>query len=211
MSLEGARYARSLSYFYFNPTFKGKLYGPRLKAVTASYEAEAAIRNPYEEAHAIDPLDRMLSADSQVRLPDHSVMILDRMSMAHGLEARSPFMDHKIAEYAAQLPTCLKVRGRGLRYIQRRLAERYLPGEVLMRPKQGFSSALPYMLKAEYAFLFSHFLRNAHLAEAGLLLQNGIDQLLDEHLGGRCDHGNRLWLLLNVGFACTSKRSRLDK
>ena len=92
----------------------------------------------------------MLYADSKVRLPDHPVMISDRMSMAHGLEARSPFMDHKLAEYAAHLPWTLKVRGRNLRYIQRKLAARYLPPEILSRSKQGFSSALPYILKDEY-------------------------------------------------------------
>ena len=84
----------------------------------------------------------MLYADSKVRLPDHPVMISDRMSMAHGLEVRSPFMDHKLAEYAAGLPWTLKVRGRQLRYLQRKLAARYLPGEILTRSKQGFSSAL---------------------------------------------------------------------
>jgi len=62
-----------------------------------------------------------------IRLPDHPVMILDRTSMAHGLEARSPFMDHKLAEFVARIPATLKVRGRTRRYIQARLAERYLP------------------------------------------------------------------------------------
>jgi asparagine synthase (glutamine-hydrolysing) len=194
----GARYARSLSYFYFNPSLKEKLYGARLRTAVVSFEAEAAIRTPYEMAHAIDSIDRMLSADSQVRLPDHSVMILDRMSMAHGLEARSPFMDHKIAEYAARLPVCLKVRGRGLRYIQRKLAERYLPLEVLARPKQGFSSALPYMLKGEFNFLFDLYLRDACLARDGILNQAAISQTLSEHVKGLRDHGNRLWLLLNA-------------
>ena len=96
----------------------------------AAADAENALKAPFD-ALAGDLVDRMLYADSKVRLPDHPVMISDRMSMAHGLEARSPFMDHKLAEYAAHLPWTLKVRGRHLRYIQRKLAARYLPPEIL--------------------------------------------------------------------------------
>jgi asparagine synthase (glutamine-hydrolysing) len=140
----------------------------------------------------------MLNADSQIRLPDHSVMILDRTSMAHGLEARSPFMDHKVAEFCAALPTEMKVRWRTLRYVQQRLAERYLPPEVLARRKQGFSSALPYLLKDEYRQLFRCFLDRSELARDGFLEQAGIDRLLGQQAAGRADNGNRLWLLLNA-------------
>jgi asparagine synthase (glutamine-hydrolysing) len=132
-----------------------------------------------------------------VRLPDHPVMISDRMSMAHGLEVRSPFMDHKLAEYAARLPWGLKVRGRQLRYIQRKLAARYLPPEILSRSKQGFSSALPYILKNEYRALYATYLENSELVSAGVLDGAPIRKLLKEHLDGHIDHGNRLWLLIN--------------
>ncbi len=193
----GERYARSLGYFYFDPSLRHRLYGPVMQQVVESFDAEASIRDPFELARASDVVDRMLYADSQVRLPDHSVMILDRMTMAHGLEARSPFMDHELAEFAARLPARLKVRGRSLRYIQMQLAKRYLPEALLNRPKQGFSSALPYMLKDEYRLLFDLFLRSAQLARDGIFLQPTIDMLLNEHQSGRADHGNRLWLLLN--------------
>jgi asparagine synthase (glutamine-hydrolysing) len=67
-------------------------------------------------------------------------------------------MDHELAEFTARLPVRMNVRGRSLRYIQMRLAERYLPQALLKRPKQGFSSALPYMLRDEYRLLFDRFL-----------------------------------------------------
>jgi asparagine synthase (glutamine-hydrolysing) len=124
-------------------------------------------------------------------------MISDRMTMAHGLEGRSPFMDHVVAGFAARLPTRLKVRGRTTRVIQRRLAERYLPREVLEMPKQGFSSALPYMLRDEYPVLFNAFLRDSRLVQEGFLRESAVSDLLDRHLGGREDNSNRLWLLLN--------------
>jgi asparagine synthase (glutamine-hydrolysing) len=159
-------------------------------------DAESALKAPYD-AIAGDAVDRMLYADSKVRLPDHPVMISDRMTMAHGLETRSPFMDHKLAEFAARLPSAMKVRGRNLRYIQRKLAARYLPPEILSRSKQGFSSALPYILKDEYAVLYARYLHDSELVRAGILARAPIEALLREHTGGRIDHGNRLWLLIN--------------
>ena len=196
--LEGAdRYAASLTYFYFNRTARRTLLTPEAGRQLESVSAEAAISRPYEEGDGA-ALDRMLYADSRVRLPDHPVMITDRMSMAHGLEARSPFMDHRLAEFAARLPSRLKVRGRSLRVIQRALARRYLPAEIIDRPKQGFSSALPYILKAEYRTLYEAALSDSRLVQAGILRADPIRALVAEQLAGRADHGNRLWLLVNA-------------
>ena len=191
------RYAASLSYFYFDAPLRAKLFTPDALAELGDVRAEDAIRAPYDAASG-DPLDHMLAADSQVRLPDHPVMITDRMSMSHGLEARSPFMDHRLAEFAARLPSSLKIRGRSLRWAQRKLAGRYLPREILDRPKQGFSSALPYLLQHEYRALYERFLPDSQLVAAGVLRREPIDALLSEHLARRADHGNRLWLLINA-------------
>jgi len=193
-----ARYVRSLGYFYFGASWADDLYGPVMKQAVSGYDPGESISEPFDQARATDLVDRMLYADSCVRLPDHPVMITDRMTMAHSLEARSPLMDHEIAEFSARLPARMKVRGRNLRYIQYRLAERYLPEKVLNRPKQGFSSALPYMLRDEYRKLYEFFLRDSKLAQEEILQQSAIDRLLKEQQSGRTDHGNRLWLLVNA-------------
>ncbi len=193
----GDRYAASLGYFYFNHDQRNELYDSRMLDQFADMDPGLSIREPYQRAKAKNIIDRMLYADSQVRLPDHPVMILDRMTMAHSLEARSPLMDHRLSEFAARLPVNMKVRGRSLRYIQYRLCERYLPEEVLHRPKQGFSSALPYMLKDEYTHLYQAVLKNSHLARDGYLKQKVIDSYVTQHQARRTDHGNRLWLLIN--------------
>ena len=194
----GARYAKSLSYFFFDPEQRRDLYTDATVRAIADFDPEEAIRDAYDRAAAEDAVDRMLYADSQLRMPDHPVMILDRMTMAHGLEARSPLLDHELAEFAARLPTRLKVRGRSLRWIENRLAKRYLPEPLLKRPKQGFSSALPYMLRDEYRQLFDVFLRSSHLAREDRFRQAAIDGMLAAHVAGEADHGNRLWLLLNA-------------
>ncbi len=193
----GARYAASLSYFYFDRERREELFAARVAEQWRKLDAEAAIRTPYEDSRG-GPLDRMLFADSMVRLPNHPVMITDRICMAHGLEARSPFMDHELAAFAARLPPALKVRGGALRYIQRKLAARYLPPQVLNRPKQGFASALPYLLQREYAQLYASCLRDSRLAQDRILDGAVMARLIDEHLAKRADHGNRLWLLINA-------------
>ena len=195
--LEGSeRYAASLSYFYFDGERRRDIFTDASRAQLAGFDPERALKTPFDALKG-DAVDRMLYADSKIRLPDHPVMISDRMTMAHGLEARSPFMDHRLAEFAARLPSNLKVRGRNLRYIQRKLAARYLPPEILQRSKQGFSSALPYILKDEYREFYGRYLENSELVRAGVLARAPIQALLQEHMSGRVDHGNRLWLLIN--------------
>ncbi len=193
----GARYAASLSYFYFDRERRAELFAPNLRRRQFALDAEAAIRDPFERSTG-DALDQMLYADSKVRLPNHPVMITDRICMAHSLEARSPFMDHKLAEFAARLPSTLKVRGGSLRHIQRKLAARFLPPRILNRPKQGFSSALPYLLQEQYAHLYGACLRKSLLARDGVLDGAFMSRLVDEHTAQRADHGNRLWLLINA-------------
>lgn len=195
---EARRYPRSLRYFYFTPDLARELYTEDFARRVERFDVEASIAAWLEEGAAKDSIDRMLLADTMVRLPNHPVMILDRMTMAHGLEARSPMLDHEMAEFAATLPVRLKVRGGRRRIVEMRLAERFMPPGVLARPKQGFSSALPYLMGREFGLLFQRFLPDSRLVEAGLLRRPAIERMLREHVARETDHGNRLWLLLQA-------------
>lgn len=193
----GERYAAALNYFYFDPAERRGLYGEQMVSRIGDFVGESFVADNYSRVKAKTVVDRMLATDLEGRLPDHPVMITDRMTMAHGLEARSPFMDHKLAEFCARLPAELKVKGRSLRILQRRMARQYLSREVLQRPKQGFASALPYMLRNEYPALFRVLLRDSWLVKDGYFRSDRISALLDAHLAGRADHATRLWLLAN--------------
>jgi asparagine synthase (glutamine-hydrolysing) len=193
----GRRYAKSLGYFYFSDEFQRSLYTEEFRSKVAAFDPEAAIRYYYDGGQAEEVVDRMLYADCMLRLPDHPVMISDRMTMAHGLEARSPFLDHKLAEFCATLPPTYKVRGRTRRYIQLKLAERLLPPEVVRRKKQGFNSPFNYMLADEFKLLYRIFLDDSLLVRDGHLERPAIAGLLEEHRAGKVDHGQRLWLLCN--------------
>jgi asparagine synthase (glutamine-hydrolysing) len=195
---EGERYAKSLGYFYFSDQYAKSLYTDQFKKSVSSFEPTACIKEYFDSSNASDIVDKMLYADSMTRMPDHPNMILDRMTMAHGLEARSPFLDHKLAEFCATIPPMMKVKGTDRRYIQVQLAKKYLPPELIKRKKQGFNSPLPYIMADEFKLLFRIFLNDSSLARDGFLNQSTIKNLLAEHISKKFDHGNRLWLLCNA-------------
>jgi asparagine synthase (glutamine-hydrolysing) len=192
-----SRYAKSLSYFYFSDAFKKKLYTDKFIELTGVFNPDFGLRKHFDSDNAQEVIDKMLYVDCMTRMPDHPNMILDRMTMAHGLEARSPFLDHKLAEFCAQIPSGFKIKGTKRRYIQTQLAKKYIPAKVLKKKKQGFSSAVPYLLESEFKTLYDVLLRDSHLVKSGYLKADAIANLLDEHLGKKMDHGNRLWLLCN--------------
>jgi asparagine synthase (glutamine-hydrolysing) len=194
----GERYAESLQYFWFNEARRAELYTPGFRARLGSRRPEACLLDLYATKQADDPMDRMMYVDMMSRLPGQSLMILDRATMAYSLESRSPFLDPRFAEFMARVPVRHKIRGRRLRYLERRLGERYLPREVLDRKKQGFASPLMYIMDEEVRTLAPALLLNSELARDGYLEAAPVRRLVDEHLARRRDHGNRIWLLLSA-------------
>jgi asparagine synthase (glutamine-hydrolysing) len=209
----GRRYASSLSYSYFPVALRRTMYGDGFLRALDGFDPEGIFATYFDYDNADELLDKMLFTDSMVRLPDHSVMILDRTAMAHGLEARSPFLDHTLVEFMARIPSSLKIRGRQLRYMETRLAARHVPAAIVNRKKQGFSSALPYMLADEFRRLYEAFLSDSQLVADGFLKAGPIRQFLAEHLSRRVDHGNRLWLLGNaeIWYRMAIKGSSVDE
>ncbi|MDH3689201.1 MAG: asparagine synthase (glutamine-hydrolyzing) [Gammaproteobacteria bacterium] len=193
----GLRYAKSLGYFYFSDRYRDELYAPKLQRAARLFDPEAAIEAYFDSTNAQELIDKMLYADSMTRMPDHPVMISDRMTMAHGLEARSPFMDHKLTEFCARIPPQYKVRRHRLRYIQTQIAKRHLPSALITRKKQGFSSPLTYLLADEFKILYKAFLNRSRLVEDGYFEPKAIENMLAEHINGKADHGQRLWQLCN--------------
>jgi asparagine synthase (glutamine-hydrolysing) len=194
----GERYSESMQFFWFNEAHRLELYTPEFRRRLGGARPDACILELFAGAPADEAVDRMMYVDVASRLPGQSLMILDRATMASSLESRSPFLDVKFAEFMARVPTGLKVRGRRLRYLERKLAERYLPSEVLARKKQGFASPLMYILNEEVRRLAPRLLHSSELARDGYLRPARVTQLVGEHLEGRRDHGNRIWLLLTA-------------
>jgi asparagine synthase (glutamine-hydrolysing) len=194
----GERYAESLQFFWFNEAHRAELYAPEFRQQLLGARPDACLLELYGAPNAEAPIDRMMYVDSMSRLPGQSLTILDRATMAYSLESRSPFLDPRFAEFMARVPTTLKIKGRRLRYLERRLGERYLPPEVLRRKKQGFASPLMYILEGEVRALAPRLLLDSELVRAGYLRAERMKTLVEEHLTRRYDHGNRIWLLLSA-------------
>jgi asparagine synthase (glutamine-hydrolysing) len=197
-SSAGERYAQSASFLRFGQAHKQALYTGQLWRQLGDTDTAGDLLSFFEASNASDPIDRMLYADTKTRLPDHLLMIADRMTMAHSLEARSPYVDYQVAEFVAALPARLKLRGRTLKYIQRQVAREFLPEALIHRPKQGFSFPLAYWFKEKLRPLAELTFRDSRLAAEGYFQQPAMLALLDEHVNGGVDHNYRLWLLLNL-------------
>jgi asparagine synthase (glutamine-hydrolysing) len=125
-------------------------------------------------------------------------MIGDRMTMAHSIEGRSPYVDQIVAEFVATIPANLKLNGRRLRHIQRQIALDYLPEQLISRPKKGFGFPLAYWFKNELRGLMAKTIQNSSMVAAGFFKSEAMSTLLSEHANGEVDHNYRLWLLLNL-------------
>lgn len=195
---DAARYAGATAFFRFSHREKEALFSEEWWREVGHIQADDVIIEQYRRAPADEPLDRMLYADFMTRLPEHSLMLTDRMTMAHSLEARSPFLDHELVEYLAKFPAGLKLRGRELKYILRRLGEDYLPPEIVRRDKQGFMFPVAYWFRNELYPLVSGMLKDSHFVQTGLLRPERVNQLVEDHRQNRVDNHVRLWMLLNL-------------
>ncbi len=159
----------------------GDLYLPHPDPV---YEAAGA--DP-----AGEPVDRMLRADLATYLCGDILFKVDRASMYHSLEVRCPFLDHRVAEWALSVPTDLKLRGRGGKYVLRKVAGRYLPPDVLKRAKHGFMAPVDRWFRAGLGPVFEE-----RVAACPVVRQDAALQYLAEHRAGAVDHAIKLWILL---------------
>lgn len=140
-------------------------------------------------ASGADELNGFQYLEIRSTLPDELLLYSDKLSMAHGLEARVPFLDHDVIEHALRLPPSLKVRARSQKWVHREVCRRLLPAEVLARPKQGFSVDVvdAWYRSAVHGILETSLLDpGASLYE--LLDRDEVARLVTEHRSGRRDH-----------------------
>jgi asparagine synthase (glutamine-hydrolysing) len=199
----GALYARMTSVFRFGPAEKAWLYGGALRAA-ATGAAERCIQEAFDGAvvpgggRADEAFHRMLLADLETRLPEHSLLLADRLSMAHGLELRSPLLDRDLWAYAASMPMHLKVRGRRTKVALREAFRPMLPAEVTERPKQGFMLPFGEWMQGSSLAAIRDRIEEGPLVREGWIASGGAGRLAGEHEARRADHHVRLWMLLTL-------------
>ena len=192
---EGAEgYARSLSVV--PPEQRGTFYAPELARTLGGYRAEQPLLELMRDAPARSGLDRAQYADLKVWLPGDILTKVDRTSMAVSLEAREPLLDHRLVEFAASLPERMRVRGGQGKWLLKKAMRRYLPDDILYRPKQGFVTPIAQWLRGPLAGEARAIASSAALARTGWFETAALGRLAEAHVSGRADHSRQLWQLL---------------
>src|SRR5262249_31917392 len=144
----------------------------------------------------LDPVDRMLAVDVESYLPYDLLVKMDIATMANSLEARSPFLDHKVMEFCACLPSNYKLRGLRLKYLLKRAAARRLPAKTSGRRKMGFGVPVGYWMRGELRTWVEDVLLSPRALKRGYFQPETLRQVVWAHLDGREGHSLELWALL---------------
>jgi asparagine synthase (glutamine-hydrolysing) len=178
------------------PLARSRLYTPEMRRSLQGHRGEQRYVDTMRDAPAGDALSRAQYADLKIWLPGDILTKVDRTSMAVSLEAREPLLDHRLVEFAARLPTRLRLRGGTGKYLMKRALGRYLPDEILHRRKMGFVTPISAWFRGPLAGAAEAIARSPALAELGWFDEAAIARAASDHRAGRADHGRLLWQLL---------------
>ncbi|HYE24089.1 MAG TPA: asparagine synthase (glutamine-hydrolyzing) [Clostridia bacterium] len=141
-------------------------------------------------------LDRAADLDIEGYLPEYQLAYMDRMSMAHGLEVRSPFCDYRLVEYVRSLPAAYRLHGTRSKHILKEVATEWLPSDIVNRSKVGFDSPIGQWFKGKLRSFLDNFLSTDQLEKSGLLNPSAVRALMSDHFGGKRDYSLQLWSVL---------------
>jgi len=188
------RYLRWVSAF--DEQAKSNLYSNDFRNQTAAFSTIGFIEPWFAKANGAGIVDASLLADTMTYLPNDLLVKMDIASMTVSLEARSPFLDHKLMEFAASLPENLKLRGMTTKYLLKRVLKKVVPEENLTRSKMGFGVPIGHWFRGT----MQPFLRETLLSEKalsrGLFDRDRVRELIEQHTADKMNHEHRLWSLL---------------
>ena len=187
--LEG--YFNSISYF--RPNDKARLLTADFRKQLGGYDSLDLFRRYYDKADTDDPLSKIQYVDVKTYLTDDILTKVDRASMAVSLEVRAPFLDHKLLELAASMPSSLKLRNGVGKFILKKSLEPVLPRNILYRPKQGFAIPLDVWFRRELKELGQSIIVET---DDGILDRNFLARIWNQHQKGLYDRSALLWSVL---------------
>ena len=180
----------------FNTELKQPLYTEAFRQDTDAAFATSFLETWFKRANGIGLVDTLLLTDLMTYLPNDLLVKVDIATMAVSLEARSPFLDHHVIEFAASLPEGLKLRGLTTKYLLKKVLRQLLPSENLDRRKMGFGVPIGHWFRGK----MQPFLREVVLSEKalkrGLFQPEFVRQLIELHTRGERDYSHQLWTLL---------------
>src|ERR671926_612440 len=188
------RYLRWISVFDFDA--KQDLYTEEFRRENEGRGAARWLAPWFARANGAGVVDASLLTDTMTYLPNDLLVKVDIASMAVSLEARSPFLDHHVIEFAASLPENLKLRGLTTKYILKKTLTKLLPPENLKRGKMGFGVPVGHWFRGEMQGFLRETLLSERSARRGLFRPESVRQLVELHTRGERDHTHQLWTLL---------------
>ncbi len=188
----------------FDEDFKHRLMSSEMSAAVDGLSSYAAVKDHLDHVARLRPdsdfAARMSYLELKLRLPELLLMRVDKMTMATSVEARVPFLDHHLVEYAMSLPVDLKINGMSGKHILKRALEKVLPPDLLYRRKRGFGAPVREWFRGAGSEVLSGHIMNSSMRKRGLLNYELIARLLGEHRRGARDWSFHLWALLNVSL-----------
>jgi len=185
----------------FKPRVLSQSLRDRMNGLSSLRVVEPYLKQIEQERPDSDFLARMTYLELKLRLPELLLMRVDKITMATSVEARVPFLDHHLVEYALGLPRSLKVEGTTGKHILKRALENILPHDLLYEPKRGFGAPVREWFRAkELGRWFDDHLLHSKLRNRDLLDYSFIANMLDEHRNQKHDWGFHLWALLNLSL-----------
>lgn len=199
--LNGARHSPELAHgcwrMIFNSQARQELLAPLKGQAGVEAEVLDLYRDWFARCKAGTALNRMLYVDTRFYLPNDMLVKVDRMTMAHGLEARVPFLDHRVVEFCAQVPEHLKLkRYTQKKYLLKKTMRGRLPKQIIKRRKAGFNLPNARWLRGELRELAGDLLSGSSLRQIGWFDAKFVEGLFQDHLAQRADNSHQLWGLL---------------
>ncbi len=181
----------------FNSALKDRLLSESVKA-TIDLDACRAFRRLLEQNPQRDHLSSMLYLDTKIWLPDNLLMKGDKMTMAASLEARIPLLDHHLIEYAASIPSQLKIKTLQAKYLLKRAYADFLPASILTRKKMGFNVPTGIWFREGQRELITHLLLSERMRSRGYFNAQFVARILHDHLEGRTNYQAQLFTLASL-------------
>jgi asparagine synthase (glutamine-hydrolysing) len=188
----------------FDEKQKGHLLSTRMRARLGGLSSYDVVREDLERVARKRPMSdflaRMTYLELKLRLPELLLMRVDKMTMATSVEARVPFLDHKLVEYASGVPRELKVEGASGKHVLKRALEDVLPRDLLYRRKRGFGAPVTQWFRGKTGVELESLLMNSTIARRDFFDYKFVARLVAEHRRGTRDWGFHLWALLNLSL-----------
>lgn len=188
------RYLRWVSAF--DEPAKLNIYSDNFRQETAQFSTISFLEPWFAKANGAGIVDASLLTDTMTYLPNDLLVKMDIASMTVSLEARSPFLDHHLMEFAASLPEHLKLRGMTTKYLLKKVLKKFVPEENLTRPKMGFGIPIGQWFRGSMQTFLRETLLSQKALSRGLFDPDKVRQMVDQHVERKVDHDQRLWSLL---------------